>query len=386
VNTAKSETKMKLMTTTGQMMVTMIVLFLSIDLFGQDDIPTPPAGYDSYHASVPRGTTEIVSYYSAVAGAEKETRILLPPGYSTDSTYDVLYLLHGIGGDINEWYNNGAPHYILENLYAKGNVDPMIVVLPDCRAMDDDIPITDNFAPEVIEAFANFEFELINDLIPFIDTAYPVNSGPESRAIAGLSMGGGQSLNIGLAHLDTFAWVGAFSAAPNTKAADQLFPNLTEDTAMLSALWLSCGSADGLLYVTQNTHNFMIQNNIDHYYLIHPGSGHDWSVWKPGLYHFAQRIFGNEPVADTTTTPEGLSSYSGDVGPLFFFDPSSQSLVFKEYCSIPKLSIYDINGRLQYTINGFTGQSLDISSLKSGVYLVIFCDGTANKYDKVVIF
>jgi enterochelin esterase-like enzyme len=159
-----------------------------------------------------------------------------PPGYTTDSTYNVLYLLHGIGGDINEWYNYGAPHNILDNLYAEGKIDPMVVVLPNGRAMVDDSPGSNIFAEDKIAGFANFEFELIKDLVPFIDTSYCAKSNREARAIAGLSMGGGQALNFGLAHLDTFAWVGAFSPAPNTKAAASLIPDLSEDTAKISAL------------------------------------------------------------------------------------------------------------------------------------------------------
>ncbi len=109
--------------------------------------------------------------------------------------------------------------------YCQGEIAPMIVVLPNGRAMEDDSPGEDIFAPDKVEGFANFELELITDLVPFIDSAYPVKPEREARAIAGLSMGGGQSLNFRLAHLDTFAWVGSFSVAPNTKPADELIPD-----------------------------------------------------------------------------------------------------------------------------------------------------------------
>ncbi len=259
------------------------------------DSSSPPLGFDSYKTSIAHGKTEVVSYYSSTVGVNRQTRIYLPPGYNTDSTYNVLYLLHGIGGDINAWYNYGVPHYILDNLYATGKIAPMVVVLPNGRAMTDDSPGSDIFAPDKVAGFANFEFELIKDLIPFIDTTYAVKPVREARAIAGLSMGGGQALNFGLAHLDTFAWIGAFSPAPNTKDAVSLIPDLSKDTTKISSLWISCGSDDGLLWVSQNTHNFMVQNNIDHYYLIEPGKGHEWSVWKSGLYHFVQRVFGGVP-------------------------------------------------------------------------------------------
>ena len=254
----------------GKALIAILLLTNVNILFAQDDIPSPPSGYDIYTSGIPHSIKVDTSYYSIVAGASKIVRVLLPPDYTEDSTYNVLYLLHGIGGDINEWYYNGVPHYILDNLYDQGNVAPMIVVLPNGRAIDDDTPITDYYSAEMVEAFARFEFELLHDLIPFIDSTFSVKTGPESRAIAGLSMGGGQALNFGLAHLDTFAYVGAFSAAPNTNAPETLIPDLS-DTSMISTLWLSCGGADGLLFITQNTHNYFEQHNIDHYYLIQPG-------------------------------------------------------------------------------------------------------------------
>ena len=349
-------------------------------LNAQDDIPSPPSGYDRYNSSIPHSSTVDTSYYSTVAEATKIARVLLPPGYTEDSTYNVLYLLHGIGGDITEWYNNGVPHFILDNLYEKGNVAPMIVVLPNGRAIDDDTNITDYYSAEMVEAFARFEFELLQDLIPFIDSTFSVKSGPEARAIAGLSMGGGQALNFGLAHLDTFAYVGSFSAAPNTKAPESLIPDLA-DTTKLSTLWLSCGGADDLLFVTQNVHNYMVQQNIGHYYLIQPGMGHDWTVWKPGLYHFSQRIFGNVPVVDTTTT--GLPPNFREKDFSFFYDPSFQSITIPDYTGIKKLSIYDMNGRLQYATTTLN-YAVDISSLSNGIYLVVLSDGSVSTYKKIM--
>jgi enterochelin esterase-like enzyme len=353
--------------------------------YSQDkNIPSPPSGYDTYKSANPRGKTEIVSYYSSVADTNRKTRVYLPPGYSEDSLYNVLYLLHGIGGDINEWYNLGTPHFILENLYAQGKIAPMIVVLPNGRAMKDDSPGSNIYAADKVEGFAKFEIELINDLIPFIDSIYPVKPGREARAIAGLSMGGGQALNFGLAHLDTFAWVGAFSPAPNTKAANLLFPNLTDDTSKISALWLSVGTADGLLYVAQNTHNYLVQNDIDHYYLLESGKGHDWSVWKPGLYHFVQRIFGVEPVGDTATiTPiSDILQYNVENELKLKYNPSDQTITILENCNIVALYIYDITGRLKLTQNLSVDKSYNVSELPSGVYIVVVSDGIKNLHKK----
>lgn len=363
----------------------LICLAFPLKLNSQDNIPPPPAGYDSYKATVPHGKTEVVSYYSSTVGKNRQTRIYLPAGYTKDSSYNVLYLLHGIGGDINEWYNNGSPNLILDNLNATGTIAPMIVVLPNGRAMEDDSPGSDIFAADKVAGFANFEFELINDLIPFIDTTYSVKPGREARAIAGLSMGGGQALNFGLAHLDTFAWVGAFSPAPNTKAANQFFPNIEEDTAKLLALWISCGGADNLLYISENTHNFMTDNEIEHYYLIQAGKGHDWSVWKPGLYYFTQRIFGNVPVIDTTSTtkPSALNNQKPDA-PGIYYSSASQLLHLQNEHSIQNLYIYDLHGKVSLTKSYITSNSVDISGLRNGIYFVSVESGNHRIYSKFV--
>ena len=114
--------------------------------------------------------------------------------------------LHGIGGDEKEWLIQGKPQVILDNLYAAKKVAPMIVVLPNGRAMKDDRAVGNIYDGVKVQAFATFEKDLINDLIPSIEKKYPVLKDREHRAIAGLSMGGGQSLNFGLGNLDKFAW------------------------------------------------------------------------------------------------------------------------------------------------------------------------------------
>ena len=122
--------------------------------------------------------------------------IYTPPGYSKSKKYPVLYLLHGIGGDEKEWLKGGQPQVILDNLYAENKIEPMIVVMPNGRAMKDDRAIGNIMAPDKVQAFATFEKDLLNDLIPFIEKKYPVIKDREHRAIAGLSMGGGQSLEF----------------------------------------------------------------------------------------------------------------------------------------------------------------------------------------------
>ena len=253
--------------------------------------PPPPANFDINRSGIAHGNITTVTYYSTTVGVNRQTMIYTPPGYSEDKKYNVLYLLHGIGGDEREWYNNANPHFILDNLYAGQKLEPMIVVLPNGRAMKNDDPVGDIFDPEKVKAFETFEFDLLNDLIPYIESNYPVFTGRENRGIAGLSMGGGQALNFGLAHPDTFAWVGSFSAAPNTKAPAELVPNPSAIANSISQLWISCGTNDGLLYISQQTHDYLEQHNVPHIFNLVEGAGHDWTVWKYGLYHFSQLIF-----------------------------------------------------------------------------------------------
>ncbi len=181
-----------------------------------------PKGFDSIRTNIPQGKIDTVSYVSKTVGTTRRSLIYLPPGFSKRKKYPVLYLLHGIGGDEKEWLNGGKPQVILDNLYAENKIEPMIVVMPNGRAMKDDRAGGNIFDSAKVQAFATFEKDLLNDLIPFIEKKYPVLTDREHRAIAGLSMGGGQSLNFGLGNLDKFAWVGGFSSAPNTKASGRI--------------------------------------------------------------------------------------------------------------------------------------------------------------------
>jgi enterochelin esterase-like enzyme len=166
----------------------------------------------------------------------------------------------------------------------------MIVVMPNGRAMKDDRAVGNMFDSAKVQAFANFEKDLLNDLIPFVERNYPVFDDRENRAIAGLSMGGGQSLNFGLGNLDKFAWIGGFSSAPNTKKPEELIPDPGEAKRKLKLLWISCGDSDRLISFSQRTHDYLKQKNIPHIYYIEPGV-HDFKVWKNDLYMFSQLLF-----------------------------------------------------------------------------------------------
>ncbi|RLS57209.1 MAG: esterase family protein [Planctomycetota bacterium] len=250
---------------------------------------SPPQGFDLPRESIAHGKLELVEYDSTTVGIRRKARVYTPPGYSSERKYPVLYLLHGIGGDENEWAREGHPEVILDNLFADLKVVPMIIVLPNGRAARD-VTSRDPI-PQQSPAFAAFENDLLIDLIPFIEKTYSVRSDRESRALAGLSMGGGQSLNFGLGHLDTFAWVGGFSSAPNTKRPEELLPDADEATRKLKLLYVGCGDKDFLFKISQDVHALLDQKKVPHVYNVFPGGQHDFRVWKSDLYHFVQMLF-----------------------------------------------------------------------------------------------
>ena len=269
----------------------------------QSTIPHSQAGFDVEKAGIAQGKIETVTYNSKTVGTKRKALVYTPPGFSKSKKYPVLCLLHGIGGDELEWFNNGKPQIILDNLYAEGKLTPMIVVLPNGRAIKDDRATGNIMAPDKVEGFAIFEKDLLNDLVPFIEKTYPVIKNRESRAIAGLSMGGGQSLNFGLGNLDKFAWVGGFSSAPNTKAPEVLVPNPEATTQQLKLLWISCGDNDNLMSFSERTHLYLQQHRIPHIFYVEPG-GHDFNVWKNDLYLFSQLLF--KPVDTSSFDKYGL--------------------------------------------------------------------------------
>lgn len=267
------------------------VIFLSVCCINaQEIVVQAPPGFDSVRDAIPRGNIDTITYNSKTVGNNRRALVYTPPGYSGKKKYPVLYLLHGIGGDEKEWLRGGNPQAILDNLYSENKIEPMIVVMPNGRAMKDDRAGGNIFDSAKVQAFATFERDLIDDLIPFIEKKYPVIKDREYRAIAGLSMGGGQSLNFGLGNLDKFAWVGGFSSAPNTKKPEQLVPDPKTVINKLKLLWISCGDNDGLIAFSKRTHDYLYENNVPHIYYIEPG-GHDFKVWKNGLYMFTRFLF-----------------------------------------------------------------------------------------------
>ncbi|MEO6993662.1 MAG: alpha/beta hydrolase-fold protein [Lacunisphaera sp.] len=258
-----------------------------------DDVrlfPEAPAGYNKPRAGEAVGKLEDFEYDSKVTGTRRKALVYVPAGYSPEKKYPVLYLLHGIGGDDREWLNACSANVVLDNLLADGKAVPMIVVLPNGRAMADDRAGGNVFTPEKVAAFANFEHDLLDNLIPAVQAKYSTYTDREHRALAGLSMGGGQTLNFGLAHLDTFAWLGAFSSAPNTKPPAELVPDPAAARAQLKLLYLSAGNKDGLISISQGVHRYLKEHDVPHLWNV-DDHGHDGETWGSNLYHFAQRIF-----------------------------------------------------------------------------------------------
>ena len=262
-------------------------------VLGPDDIrafPEAPDGFKTPRAGLPQGRIELFEYDSAVTGTRRKANVYLPPGYSADRKYPVLYLLHGIGGDETEWIRFASPNVVLDNLIADGKAVPMIIVIPNGRALPDDRAIGNSFAPERAAGFAKFERDLLDHLIPAIQAKYSVFTDREHRALAGLSMGGGQTLNFGLGHLDTFAWLGAFSSAPNTKPPAELVPDPAAARAQLKLLYLSCGNKDGLISISQGVHAYLKEHAVPHLWNV-DDHAHDPATWGSNLYIFTQRIF-----------------------------------------------------------------------------------------------
>jgi enterochelin esterase-like enzyme len=248
--------------------------------------PEPPAGWDVKREGIPHGKLEMIDYDSKTVGTKRKMNVYTPPGYSSEKKYPVLYLLHGIGGDETEWERFAQPDVLLDNLIADDKAVPMIVVMPNGRAQKDDRAVGNMMA--AAPSFAVFERDLLDDVNPAIESRYSTQKDKEHRALAGLSMGGGQSLNFGLGNLDKFAWIGGFSSAPNTKRPAELLPD-SAAVKQLKLLWLSCGTKDGLIRISQGVHAYLKEKEVPHIWHI-TEHAHDPAEWKQALYYFLQKL------------------------------------------------------------------------------------------------
>jgi len=302
------------------------------------NLEVAPAGYDQVRDGIEKGKLERVDYDApAVAeGLKRWMEVYTPAGYSTDKKYPVLYVLHGIGGnERREWTGQGRATVVLDNLIADKKIEPMVVVFPNGDAstnaggrgarasvVNPNGMFMAAMAGQGDDARAArgrgmmggrggagarrggggmmggfggwgqaFTDDLLKDIIPYIESHYSVYTDREHRAITGLSMGGGQALNIGLGNLDSFAWIGGFSSAPNLTPAGQLITNPEDAIKKIKLLWIGCGDQDSLISNSFNFHNALQEMKVPHIWHVDKGGGHDFNVWKTNLYLFTQRIF-----------------------------------------------------------------------------------------------
>ncbi len=286
---------------------------------------------------VPHGRVSAVWYGSRSVASPRRALVYTPPGYDASvERYPVLYLLHGWGGDENEWIDLGRVTQIMDNLLASHKVVPMIVVMPnghhDRHAVPDisSPPSTADLAPlpprgyDITPSITEISRSVVYDLVPFVDHNFRTRPNSKSRAVAGLSMGGGQALFIGLNHPDMFAWVASFSgaviawpdamipdAAPvpsrgaepvipryklNTRAIEKDVPDLNDSiNAKLRLLYISCGMDDGLLSSNEQFESLLSERKIGFVHHEVPGYAHVWSFWRRSLVDVAPLLFQPQP-------------------------------------------------------------------------------------------
>jgi enterochelin esterase-like enzyme len=260
------------------------LLFLALadtSVMHAQEVPTAPKGFNVRRPDIERGKIETLEYESTTVGSKRKLVVYTPPGYVKETKYPVFYLLHGKGGNESHWTKIGSAGIILDNLYADKKLTPMIVVMPN-----GEIP-SKKGNKKGFDFTSGFEKELLNDVMPFIEKSYAVLTGPENRALAGLSMGGGQSLRVGLKHLDKFAYIGGFSSAIFGRAN---LPDSDEAAKKIRFLWVSCGDTDSLLKGNRSFHDSLTQQKIPHTWHLETG-GHTFNVWRNDLYLFAQHLF-----------------------------------------------------------------------------------------------
>lgn len=247
---------------------------------------------DFYSAKqVPHGEVRVRYYHSQVTGELRQVYVYTPPDYDASSKrrYPVLYLQHGAGESERAWTQQGKANFILDNLIAAGKAKPMIVVMDNGYARKPGVPLPpDSWGNEA------FPEVVVKDLIPLIDRNYRTIANREHRAIAGLSMGGGQALETGLKNLDKFAWVGGFSSLLKDfdikKSYGGVFNNATETNRQLKFLWLGCSTEEGFFATNQAAHQELTKAGIKHLWVTGSGA-HEWQVWRKYLYDFATKLF-----------------------------------------------------------------------------------------------
>ncbi|HEX2972640.1 MAG TPA: alpha/beta hydrolase-fold protein [Tepidisphaeraceae bacterium] len=234
--------------------------------------------------NVPHGVVRQHTYASKALGRLRELAVYTPPGYDQQSAakFPTLYLQHGSGDNQATWTAHGKAQWILDNLIAQGQAKPMVVVMMDGHAA---IPGTPQNNTEL------FERDLFEDVMPFVEANYRVKTDAANRAIVGLSMGGGQSLTIGLNHLDRFSWVGGFSSAvPSREAIASALRDSAATNHSLKLLWIACGKNDFLLKRNEEFISLLKEQNIQHEWHLTDGD-HSWPIWRRYLGQFLPKLF-----------------------------------------------------------------------------------------------
>jgi enterochelin esterase-like enzyme len=245
---------------------------------------------------VPRGEIHVHFYRSEVADDERNFFVYTPPGYdpTAKTTYPVLYLLHGYSDDASAWTLVGHMNIILDNLIAQGKAKPMIVVMPLGYGTMEIIRLgwgAWSHTDVRDKNFSNFQKALLTEVMPKVESEYRVTKDREARAIAGLSMGGSESLLTGLNNLDKFAWIGSFSAGGLPEPLDKDFPSLdSKANQQLKLLWIACGTEDRLITPNRNLREWLKTKGVNHTDIETPGM-HTWMVWRRNLSEFAPLLF-----------------------------------------------------------------------------------------------
>src|SRR5581483_11466860 len=248
---------------------------------------------------IPHGEVHHYFYKSAIVGDNRHFYVYTPPGYDPQkkTRYPVLYLLHGYSDDANAWSEVGHANWILDSLIAAGQARPMIIVMPlgyGAPAILHPNPTGGGALSNASlreQNYNNFRSALIDEVMPIVEKTYRVDTNRESRAIAGLSMGGAESLLTGLNRLDKFAWVASFSAGGLSDDFATDFPQLNSAAnSKLRLLWIACGTEDRLITVNRNLVQWLKGQSINVTPIETPGM-HTWMVWRRNLVTLAPLLF-----------------------------------------------------------------------------------------------
>ncbi len=245
---------------------------------------------------VPHGEIHHHFYKSAVAADDRDYYVYTPAGYDpvAKKTYPVLYLLHGFSDDASGWTAVGNANVIFDNLIAQGKAKPMIVVMPlGYGTMEFPLLGWDAWSRTEMRDvnFKKFSEALLTEVMPRVEGEYRIAKEPNSRAIAGLSMGGSESLLTGLNNLDKFSWVGAFSSGGIPDDFEKDFPALdAKVNQQLHLLWIACGTEDRLIIINRNLREWLKTKGVRHTNIETPGM-HSWMVWRRNLAEFAPLLF-----------------------------------------------------------------------------------------------